>query len=216
MRPIAILFLFLVPFPAAAQGLSTPEAATLPRLIDSLCVDLHEASGCELAILLESESEADTADLVILPDRRNRDDTGPLLVQRGAAFNGTMWGMSPSLEAGENDSLLLHSEQSGIGRHPWFQTLTIGWHEGAFHVLRFEQSTYDRFSSSSFACTVDFRNGDWQADATWVDPETGDDRSADAQGNDAPGPRALSELPAFASVPAPCRPLEDLYFQTLP
>jgi len=216
MRLFAVLAVVIATLPADAQDLPPEEAATLPRLIDSLCIDLHDLNGCEQAILLESVTEPDTADLIILSDRRGEDGAQVLLIHRDAAFNGAMWGMSPSLDADETGTLRLHSEQSGIGRHPWFRTLTIGWHESDFRVLRFEQSTYDRFSSSSFACTVDYLSGDWRAEVAWMDPETEAESHDARQGSDATGPRRLAEMPAFAAVPAPCRALEEIYFRNLP
>lgn len=216
MRHVLAGLLALAALPAQAQEIAPAEAATLPRLIDSLCLELHPETGCEQAILLESETAPDTADLILLTDRRNPDGAQVLLIRRDAAFNGHMWGMAPSLEAGGHGTLLLHSEQSGIGRHPWFQTLTIGWQDEAFRVLRFEQSTYDRFSSSSFTCHVDLMDGTWRAEATWVAPESGEESTEAQAGTTATAPPAFAELPAVAAIQAPCHPLEALFFRQLP
>lgn len=216
MRFLA-LFAALLASPATAQDLSLTETDTLPRLIDSLCVDIHPLNGCEQVILLTSRDDESSADLVILSDRRLADDpSAPLLVLRNAAYNGSMWGMSPSLEEGEGRTVLLRSEQSGIGRHPWFQTLRIGWQEDAFRVQGFGYSSYDRFTSGGYSCSLDYDSGDWRAEATWVDPESEDEQSVAQRGTlDSPAP-LLSDHGAFAALPAPCQTVQTLFFDNLP
>ncbi|WP_420397785.1 hypothetical protein [Nioella sp.] len=216
MRFLA-LFAALLASPATAQDLTLPESDTLPRLIDSLCVDIHPLNGCEQVILLTSRDDDSSADLVILSDRRLQDDPGaPLLVLRNAAYNGSMWGMSPSLEEGDGRTVLLRSEQSGIGRHPWFQTLRIGWQEDAFRVQGFGYSSYDRFTSGGYSCSLDYDNGEWVAEATWVDPESEEEHSVAQSGTlDSPAP-LLSDHGAFAALPAPCQAVQTLFFDNLP
>jgi hypothetical protein len=214
-------FLALIPAllatPLSAQTLTLAEADTLPRLIDSLCVDIHPLNGCEQVILLTGRDDESSADLVILSDRRLADDpSAPLLVLRNATYNGSMWGMSPSLEEGDGRTVLLRSEQSGIGRHPWFQTLRISWQEDAFRVLGFGYSSYDRFTSSSYSCSLDYDRGAWMAEATWVDPESEEEQSESQSGTlDSPAP-LLSNQGAFAALPDPCQDVQTLFFDNLP
>jgi len=205
--------LAVVATPLSAQTLTAPEAEILPRLIDSLCIDIHPDNGCEQVILLTVPDEADVADLVILSDRRRQDGTGaPLLVLRDAAYNGSMWGMAPSLEDGQNRSLLLHSEQSGIGRHPWFQTLRIIWQEDAFQVVDYSYSTYDRLSASSFICDVDYSAGQYRAEIVLNDPETEEEQVETESGATDPEPVALSLWHAFAPMPEICARHWNRYF----
>jgi hypothetical protein len=158
--------LFALTLPAAAQTLSGPESDTLPRLIASACFDLIEdRNGCETVILLASETEPDTADLLVLTDRRIDPAGAPLLVARGIVFNGPLWGMSPWLEQAENGSLLVQSEQTGIGRFPWTQTLTLAWRDGEFVVAGYTRSTYDRITASSAGCDVNLLTGDYVIEA---------------------------------------------------
>jgi hypothetical protein len=214
-------FLALIPAllatPLSAQTLTLAETDTLPRLIDSLCVDIHPLNGCEQVILMTRRDDESSADLVILSDRRLADDpSAPLLVLRNATYNGSMWGMSPSLEEGDGRTVLLHSEQSGIGRHPWFQTLRIGWQEDAFRVLGFGYSSYDRMTSGNYSCSVDFETGDWTAEATWVDVESETEESEASSGTLEGGPPALMDQNAYATLPAPCQAAQDLFFSRMP
>lgn len=118
MRGVAVVFA-LVTGGAVAEELLQPEAAVLPRVIASLCIDIHSLTGCETAFLLRSETEPGTADLVILGDRRNAGGGAPLAVARSLVFSGAMWGMAPGLEAGPDGLLTITSEQLGAGRNAW-------------------------------------------------------------------------------------------------
>lgn len=216
MRIVAFI-LSILASPLAAQSLGLDEANVLPRLIDSLCVDIHPLNGCEQVILLTGAEDNSSADLIILSDRRLQQAPGAaLLTVRDAAFNGSMWGMSPSLEQGENHTVLLHSEQSGIGRHPWFQTLHIGWQEDAFRVQGFGYSSYDRFTSGGYSCSLDYNTGQWVAEATWVDPESEEEQSVAQSGTlDSPAP-LLADHGASAAMPDPCQDVQSLFFNNLP
>ena len=192
--------------PASAQGVTAGEAATLPRLIDAECLDLIEdAIGCEQAILLASESAEDSADLIILTDRRS--DTGgvPLLVARDIAFNGALWGMSPWLEQAENGSLLVMSEQTGIGRQAWSQVLTLAWRDGGFVVAGLTWQSYDRLTGSTADCDVNLLTGDYAASAVKSDPATGTDRTILSDQGRIEGARIpAADWGAMAVFPAPC------------
>jgi hypothetical protein len=56
--------------------------------------------------LLQDVAEPDTADLVILTDRRSGAGAVPLAIARGIVFSGAMWGMTPTLEAGDSGALV--------------------------------------------------------------------------------------------------------------
>ncbi len=213
MRYLAFVAGFLAAAPAIGQELTEAEASILPRLIDSLCLDLVEGSnGCETAVLLTSEDEPDGADLVIFTDRRRSDGSAVLEVVRNIAFNGPLFGQAPWLEEAENGSLLLQSEQIGIGRSPWSQTLTIAFRDSAFVIAGFTYSTYDRLDAGGFRCDVNMLTGDWE-----VFGERGGEGETEAvlysvaDSGRAEIPRVrLSEWDWTAALPAPCTgPLDD-------
>ena len=207
LRPVlAALALCAAPLPALAEGLSPGEGAEFPRLIDSACLDLVEAhTGCEQAILVASETEPDRADLIVLTDWRTEPASAPLLVARAIAFNGAMWGMAPTLEQAGNGSLLLRSEQSGIGRFPWFETLTLAWRDGRFVVAGFTWSSYDRAMGGGMSCDVNLLTGDYVAQATRVSPGTETETAVfDETGRIAPMVRAAADWGSDAPFPDPC------------
>jgi hypothetical protein len=210
MRLLLAALPFFASPPLAAQDLTQAEAGFLPRIIDSLCVDLVETStGCEQVFLLSNPDEPDTADLVILTDRRTDPGGRPLLVLRSAFFNGAMWGMSPSLEAADNGQLYIRSEQIGIGRNPWTQTITLAWDTSRFVMTAFEHSVYDRALGGSYACSVDYRAG--SAIAEILDAESNPlENFAETVPAILP---AISDISAFEALPEFCETTIQRYFE---
>ena len=202
----ALLALCLAaPAPAAAGGLDAAETATLPRLIASACFDLvPDRPGCETAILMASATEPDRADLVVLTDRRGDPAVEPLLVARGIAFNGAMFGMQPRLAQAANGSLLLTSENSGVGRTAWTETLTLAFRDGGFVVAGLTWQAFDRITGGAAGCDLNLLTGDYAAsaqrpDAGTVLSETG--RLAGAR-------IAAADWVAQSVFPAPCAEAE--------
>lgn len=191
--------------PALAQ--TGPEAAIAPRIIAHECLDIREdLNGCESVLLLASETEPDGADLLIYPDRRTDDATGPLLIVRNVAFNGAMWGMAPSLGRADNGSLYLNSEQIGVGRTPWSQTLTVAWRGGRFVVAGFTYTAYDRLNGRNFSCDINMLTGDFESRLIIPDME---DNGAEEEvirdtGRVGPMAVALADWTAFRGLPEPC------------
>ena len=201
--------LSLLALPAAAQTLSPPEAATLPRVIATACLDLAEVqNGCEQVILLASEVEPDTADLIVLTDWRTTPPSAPLLIARGIVFNGPMWGMAPSVEQAENGSLLLHSGQGGIGGAPWAQTLTLAWRDGGFIVAGYTWSAYIRASGDTAECDVNLITGDYSIGAT----RAGAPFLAQS-GRIAPMAMPAAHWVIDTAAPAPCSEAARLIFE---
>ncbi len=212
MRLLLAALPFLVTTPLVAQTLTAEETALLPRVIDSLCIDLVPgSSGCEQVFLLENTNETDTADLIILTDRRNTSGSLPLLTLRQAVFNGAMWGMSPSLEETLDGQLYLNSEQIGIGRSPWMQSITLDWEEDGFVMTAFDYSTYDRAVGGSFNCSVDFRTGLAQADI--ADSEA--NLLEEFEETLTVTPQPVSEVQAFDIFPEFCETNIQRYFANM-
>ncbi|MEX3014871.1 hypothetical protein [Gymnodinialimonas hymeniacidonis] len=207
MRYLALAAVLLAAAPALSQELTEAEAQVLPRLIDSLCIDLIDArNGCETAVLLASEEEPDAADLVIFSDRRAHDPQSILAVVRNIAFNGPMFGQAPWLEAAENGSLLLQSEQIGIGRNPWSRTLTIAFRDDALLIAGFTHATYDRLDASVFRCDVNILTGAWEvfAERSGEDPEGPLLYQSEETGNIEPETIALVAWDWNTPMPEPC------------
>lgn len=221
MRSIACLFALLAA-PAFAQTAPTTqaEAAVLPRIIDTLCLNLVDAiNGCETAVLLMSDTVPDTADLLIFSDRRAQDPQEILIVVRGIAFNGPWFGMSPSLERADNGSLRLIEEQVGMGRSPWTNVLTIAHRDGAFVVAGRNYSTYDRIEGGFFSCDINLLTGDWTSTAERPDPDESVLASVYdvTQSGQIEGVRLeLAQWDLATALPSPCEAALAAWWEAIP
>ena len=210
MRLLLAALPLLAASPLDAQDLTLPESDFLPRIIDSLCVDLVDTStGCEQVVLLSNPDAPDTADLIILTDRRTDPGGRPLLIRRSAFFNGAMWGMSPSLEAADNGALYISSEQIGIGRSPWMQTVTLNWDRSRFVMTAFNYATYDRALGGSYDCTVDFVAGTALAEIRDAESNPLEDFAETIPAT----PPAIDEISAFEALPDFCETTIQRYFE---
>lgn len=218
MRFLPLAALALFPLPAAAQTLA--ELEVLPRLIASACWDLVEArNGCETVVLLASETESDTADLLILSDRRANAPQEILTVAHNVVFNGPMFGQAPSLARAENGSLRVIEEQTGIGRFPWTNALTIAYRDGAFLVAGQTYSTYDRILGGSYSCDTNLLTGDWVASAERPDPDGTQDVpifDVTERGQIAGARIALSQWHQGHSRPQPCDDVFTAWYEAEP
>lgn len=168
-RPFGwLIAALLIASPVAAQPLlAQDEAAVLPRLLSSVSLEIDDSViGAERAMLMRSAGEDMTADLVILASDPDDRAGQPLLVARNLVYAGSMGGQQPWLEVSERNSLLVRSEQIGIGRSPWEETLTLAWRDGDLLVAGWTQIGWDRLTASSFRCDWNLLTGDWQADET--------------------------------------------------
>ena len=156
--------------PALAQDLPPEQALLLQQVIDATCVDLDEARpGCEHAVLVANTSQPDRADLIVLSDRRSDAPAEPLLIARAIAFSGAAPDMMATVDRDEAGLLRLSSQQTGMGRFPWFQTLEIGYRENRFVLAGFAYRTFDREAGGVMTCDVDLLTGDYAVETTAVD-----------------------------------------------
>jgi hypothetical protein len=211
MRFATLACFVLLSAPALAQ--TGAEALVLPRIIDSICLDLiPDRNGCETAVLLTSETDPDSADLIIFSDRRT-DPQEMLLVVRNVAYNGPWFGQSPFLEGEVGGPLLLREEQIGIGRSPWEQTLTIVHRDDGFLVAGQTYGTYDRISPGSFSCDVNLLTGDWTTDAFRENPETAEVYYDVSQtGQLEPARPSLADWSYARGLPTPCAEAASAWF----
>ena len=169
--PLSLMLLVqAAPTLAQAPELTEAEAAMAARMVDAACIDFANLSGgCTQVVLLTSDTLEDMADLLFVP---SGGDAAPFIA-RDFVFHGAFQGQDARLEPSEDGGLLVHAQQSAYGRHPWFETLEVAHVDGAFAVIGYSYSTYDRPSGGDFTCEVDLRSGAWRAQGMRVDPETG-------------------------------------------
>ncbi len=151
--------------PAAAQ-LTAEETAVLPRVLSTVSVEISDRHiGQEMAVLLRnSDADAASADLVIMAGAPDDRAGQPIIVVRNMVYAGMMGGQLPSLEVSDQGSLLIHSEQSGIGRSPWSETLTAVERDGDIRAAGYTLRRWDRITAGTALCDWNLLTGDWTLD----------------------------------------------------
>jgi hypothetical protein len=131
---------------AVASSAAAQEIAP-KRIIGAAVGDWNKDGNPDLALLVAPEDENDNIGIYIYL----RDKDHLLLSLAAAAPNkvvgnaslDSLVGQDPTLSALPNGSIAVHSENSGVGRDRWEQTLTIAYRNAAFVVAGFTYSHYD-------------------------------------------------------------------------
>jgi len=155
MRRIAVLF--------AAMGVTTAAWAEpdYSRVIASVTLSF-EGGDTDRAVLVENDDSA--ADLYVYrslePARDLAAPVKPAFVKKNAAWSGAMWGTRPSLETNAKGSLLIKSENAGVGRDRWSQTLTVVYRNKEFTVAGLTHESYDTLDpNNAHSCDLNFLTG---------------------------------------------------------
>mgnify|MGYP001193138896 CR=1 FL=1 len=120
--------------------------------IASLSSDWNGDGHADVVLLYRTDDGM--ADLVLLMGDGWR-GLQPALTLPGVIFAGPMAGQAPALESRNATSFALLSEQTGVGRTPWSQSLTVIWRDGGFVVAGYDYSFYDRLDLSHYGdCSV--------------------------------------------------------------
>ena len=164
--------------------LAADEAAVLPRILSAVPVEISDAhNGQERAILLRgADPDAASADLVILAGAPDGREGQAILIARDLVFAGTMAGQVPWLEVSAQGSLLVKSEQTGIGRSPWEETLTLAERGGQVVVAGYTLNRWDRITAGSARCDWNLLGGGW-ATSYEIPPGEGPERKGGDNGS---------------------------------
>ena len=165
------LCLSLIAGQAAAHGLTLQEAAVLPRILQAVTVEISaEHIGEERAILVASDpAAAGGADLVILASSPDEAAGQPIAIGRNLVWMGSMAGQIPSLTVSATGSLQLHAQQTGIGRSPWEEVLTLAERDGQIRVAGYTLHQWDRLTAASASCDWNLLTGRWVRDIEFPD-----------------------------------------------
>lgn len=167
---------------AALLTLSAAHAeADYSRVISAVTFSF-EGGDIDRAVLVENGDSG--ADLYIYrnldPARDLATPAKPALVKKDAAWSGAMWGTRPSLETNDKGSLLIKSENSGVGRDRWSQTVTVVYRNKEFIVAGFTRDSYDTLDpNASHSCDLNFLSGKGKRDGKTVEAKGGAKKLAD-------------------------------------
>lgn len=141
------------------------------RIVDAVTLSF-EGGDMDRAVLVENgDSSADLYIYLSLdPSRDLSKPAKPALVKKDAAWSGAMWGQRPSLDTNVKGSLLIKSENSGIGRSRWRQTLTVIYRNHEFIVAGLTRDAYDTLDpTAGHSCDLNFLSGKGKKDGKTVE-----------------------------------------------
>ena len=119
----------------------------MERVIGGASGDWNKDGKTDLALLVAPGSEDEDIGLVLYLEDADRPLLRPVIqvknfVWGNASLDG-FYGQDPTIAATESGSIRVRSENSGIGRGRWEQTLTIAYRDGEFLVAGMTYSHYD-------------------------------------------------------------------------
>ena len=141
-----LISLFLALAAPGTATLADNHAVNPSRVLSVVTTDWDDDGGIDRALLLDTGND-DGADLHIYLNADDEEKT--TLVKGGFAWHGSMWGQQPKLSLNSKKSLVVHSENTGIGRNAWEQRITIAWRDGQFVVAGYTYNSYDRLDPNT-------------------------------------------------------------------
>lgn len=131
----------------AASSLAAADDIAPDRVIGGAVGDWNRDGNPDLALLVAPASDDDKIGIYIYL----RDKTHLLLTLAASAPDtvagnsslDSLVGQDPTISALPNGSIGVHSENSGVGRDRWEETLTIAYRNAAFVVAGFAYSHND-------------------------------------------------------------------------
>lgn len=204
----AFVSLVLVALPTLALPTLAVAESAPGRLLAALSADWNADGILDAATLVQAADGM--ADLVVY---LGTGVTGlePVVAVASVVFAGPMAGQLPTLSARTDTSFAINSEQTGIGRTPWFQSITVALRGGEFLVAGYSYSFYDRLDLAHFgSCDVNLLTGDFsvtQGPGDGTASDTGSDGATEApgivtEGRAARGAFALADLTEGYVAPA--------------
>ena len=128
-----------------------------PRIVSVLSGDWNANERPDAAILfLRDEGMAD----LVLYEADDVEGLQPVLRLDGQIWAGPMAGQMPRLEARSDSSFAILTTQTGVGRTPWSQAVTVAWRNGGWRVAGYDYDFYDRLDLDHYgACSVNLLTG---------------------------------------------------------
>lgn len=148
----------LTPAGIAASSAQDADQISTDQIFSVTTGDWNKDGAQDAVIMIETEAQEFDV-LFYLTDEELRlklHDRVPSMVW-GSSI---MFGQEPSVSTRENGSLLVTSQNSGIGRNRWEQVLTVVYRENRFIVAGFTYNYYDTLDpDAGGACDLNLLTG---------------------------------------------------------
>ncbi|KAF2992423.1 hypothetical protein OGR47_11245 [Methylocystis sp. MJC1] len=162
----------------AGAAQAEPDFSTV---LDSETLSFVEGNTDRAVLVENGDSGADL--YLYLNLEPARDISKPMkaaAVKKSVAWSGGMWGTRPSLETSAKGSLLIKSENTGVGRDRWTQTLTVVYRNKDFVVAGLTRESYDTLDPKAVhSCDLNFLSGKGKRDGKAIEVKTPAKKLAD-------------------------------------
>ncbi|WP_250955741.1 hypothetical protein [Rhizobium sp. CG5] len=117
------------------------------RILSGASGDWNKDGTSDLAILVAPDNDDDGIGIYLYLTESDRPlqklvASAPDKIWGNTKLDG-LYGQDPEITALANGSIAVMSQNSGIGRNRWEQTLTLAYREGRFIVAGYTYSSYD-------------------------------------------------------------------------
>ena len=155
MRSLSILV--LTAFLAGPVMAQTAPATVAPeKVLAAVTSDWNDDGSMDRAVLVDGD---DGAGLIIyLSDGEN--GLKPAAYAPGLVSSGVMFGTLPDLKLSPSGGLQVTSENIGVGRDHWEQTLSLAWRDGQFVVAGITYTANDTLDpKAGGTCDINLLTG---------------------------------------------------------
>lgn len=146
--------------PAPVPVNEEKQAASCGRFKSVLSVvtaDWNSDGDFDRAVLVKFARAEAGAELFIYQSDPEADAMKLTFHKTNAAWSGGIWGTLPHLELDKNNNLVIHSQNSGVGRGHWKQAITVMYQKGEFIVSSFTYEARDTLKlDDALTCSMDF------------------------------------------------------------
>lgn len=154
-----IVMVAAMPAIAAIPAPSGPPATVAPQKIIAAVTGSFANDGTMNRAVLIADPDNDSADLVIYA----ADDSQafkPAGFAHDIAYVGAMFGTMPELRITKSGALSVYSENTGVGRDKWEQTLTLAYRNGQYVVAGFTLNAWDGLDpNGGVSCDINYLSG---------------------------------------------------------
>lgn len=185
---LGIASIGLLAFAARAHA----ETPSYDRVLSAVTLNMQGDGGLDRAVLADNRDTGADLYIYLGLDSAMRDDKPapapkPALVKKDAAWSGAMWGTRPSLAENGKGSLLIKSENTGIGRGRWSQTVTVIYRDKNFIVAGITREEFDTLDpKAGGSCDLNLLTGKGKRNGKPVETKFGAKKLADWQDGDLP------------------------------
>ncbi|WP_051335787.1 hypothetical protein [Methylocapsa acidiphila] len=144
-----------------ASSPALAEAPNFANVLSAVTLDFAGGGQQDRAVLVQNADDGADLYIYLVKDEADSERSWTLAeLKKNLVFSGAMWGQLPSLDVNGKGSLLIKSENEGVGRDRWSQTLTVVYRNNAFLIGGIAYTARDTIDlKAGGACDLNLLSG---------------------------------------------------------